>query len=112
VHVWDGVAGREERTFTQSPGGAWHWHAELKHSLAFTSDGSWLFAPDTHDQGPENLCTCRRQGLPVLKTDVPFYKAVANRTAASTLVALLHAGDGQGKGPTARGVAAPVLRRS
>ena len=35
---------------------------------------------------------------PVLKTDVPFYKAVAIVTAAST-VALLHAGDGQGKGP-------------
>jgi len=51
VHVWDGVAGREERTFTNRPEAPGHWHAELKHSLAFTSDGSWLFAPDTHDQG-------------------------------------------------------------
>ena len=38
------------------------------------------------------------KAYPVLKTDVPFYKAVPIVIAAST-VALLHAGDGQGKGP-------------
>ena len=98
VHVWDGGAGREERTFTNRPEAPGHWHAELKHSLAFTSDGSWLFAPDTHDQGLRILHLPSGRAYPVLKTDVPFYKAVAIATAAST-VALLHAGDGQGKGP-------------
>ena len=98
VHVWDATAGREERTFANSHEAPGHWHAELRHSLAFTSDGSWLFAPDTYDQGLRILHLPSGKAYPVLKTDVPFYKAVAIVTAAST-VALLHAGDGQGKGP-------------
>ena len=98
VHVWDATAGHQERTFANSHEAPGNWHAELRHSLAFTSDGSWLFAPDIYDQGLRILHLPSGKAYPVLKTDVPFYKAVAIVIAAST-VALLHAGDGQGKGP-------------
>jgi len=52
VHVVDAAKEREERTFAntvEAPGHAPR--AEMRRSLAFSEDGDWLFAPDTHDRG-------------------------------------------------------------
>jgi len=99
VHVADIAKGQEERTFAnvaEAPGHGMH--AELRHSLAFTDDGEWLFAPDTHDRGLRILHVRRGKAYPVLQGEAPFYKAVALAIPAST-VALLRPGDDQGRGP-------------
>jgi WD40 repeat protein len=99
VHVVDIAKGREERAFAnahEAPGHAMH--AELRYSLAFTENGEWLFAPDTHDRGLRILHVASGKAYPVLRGEGPFYKAVALAVPAS-LVALLRPGDGQGHGP-------------
>jgi hypothetical protein len=99
VHVVDAARGREERTFanaTEAPGQ--QPHAEMRHSLAFTDDGNWLFAPDTHDRGLRIVHVPSGSTHSVIRGAVPFYKAVAIGVPTS-LVALLHAGDAQGRGP-------------
>ena len=73
-------------------------HADMRYSLAFTHDGHWLFAPDTHDRGLRILHVSSGQAHSVLQTAGPFYKAVAYALPAS-LVALLRPGDDQGRGP-------------
>ena len=99
VHVADVAKGQEERTFAnvaEAPGHGMH--AELRHSLAFTDDGEWLFAPDTHDRGLRILHVRSGKAYPVLHGEAPFYKAVALAIPAST-VALLRPGQEQGGGP-------------
>jgi len=99
VQVMDAVKGREERTFAnvpEAPGDAMH--AELRQSLVFTADGDWLLAPDTHDRGLRILHVPRGKAYPVIRSDGPFYKAVAIALPAS-LVALTRPGDEQGRGP-------------
>jgi WD40 repeat protein len=99
VVVLDAVSGREERTFAnvaEAPGHGMH--AELRFSLAFTEDGEWLFAPDTHDRGLRLLHAPSGKSGGVLRGEGPFYKAVALAIPAST-VALLRPGDAQGAGP-------------
>lgn len=99
VHVVDTAKGREERTFAnvaEAPGHGMH--AELRYSLAFTEDGDWLFAPDTHDRGLRILHVPSGTIHPVLRGEGPFYKAVALAVPAS-LVAFLRPGDDQGRGP-------------
>ena len=73
-------------------------HAELRYSLAFTEDGDWLFAPDTHDRGLRILHVPSGKTYPVLQGEGPFYKAVALAVPAS-MVAFLRPGDEQGGGP-------------
>ena len=99
VHVVDTAKGREERTFAnvaEAPGHGMH--AELRYSLAFTDDGEWLLAPDTHDRGLRILHVPSGKAYPALQGHAPFYKAVALALPAST-VALLRPGDDQGRGP-------------
>jgi len=99
VHVADVAKGGEEGTFAnvaEAPGHGMH--AELRHSLAFTHDGEWLFAPDTHDRGLRILHIGSGKAYPVLQGTAPFYKAVAFALPAST-VALLRPGGDQGRGP-------------
>ena len=101
VHVVDTAKGREERTFAntaEAPGHAMH--AELRYSLAFTEDGDWLFAPDTHDRGLRILHVPSGKIYPVLRGEGPFYKAVALALPAS-MVAFLRPADDQGRGPYA-----------
>jgi hypothetical protein len=99
VHVVNTASGREERTFAnvaEAPGHGMH--AELRHSLTFTDDGDWLFAPDTHDRGLRILHVPSGKTYPVLRGDGPFYKAVALALHAGR-VALLRPADDQGRGP-------------
>jgi hypothetical protein len=99
VHVADVAKGAEERIFAnvaEAPGHGMH--AELRHSLAFSDDGEWLFAPDTHDRGLRILHVRSGNAYPVLRGEAPFYKAMALALPAST-VALLRPGDDQGRGP-------------
>lgn len=99
VHVMDIAREREERTFAgvaEAPGHGMH--AEMRFSLAFTADGDWLFAPDTHDRGLRILDVPRGKSYGVLRGAGPFYKAVALAVPAST-VAFLRPGDAQGAGP-------------
>jgi WD40 repeat protein len=99
VHVVDIAKGREERLFgnvAQAPGHGMH--AELRYSLAFTDDGNWLFAPDTHDRGLRLLHVPSGKTFPVLQGDGPFYKAMALAVPAST-VAFLRPGSAEGFGP-------------
>jgi len=99
VHVVDIAKGREERTFgnvAQAPSHGMH--AELRYSLAFTDDGDWLFAPDTHDRGLRLLHVPSGKTYPVMQGDGPFYKAVSLAVPAST-VAFLRPGSEQGFGP-------------
>src|SRR5262245_3157644 len=99
VHVADVAKGREESTFAnvaEAPGHGMH--AELRHSLAFTHDGEWLFAPDTHDRGVRIIHIRSGKAYPVLQGQAPFYKAVALALPAS-MVALLRPGSDQGGGP-------------
>lgn len=99
VHVVDTTKGRENRTFANTPEAPGHaMHAELRYSLAFTEDGEWLFAPDTHDRGLRILHVPSGKTYPVLQGEGPFYKAVALALPAS-MVAFLRPGDGQGRGP-------------
>jgi len=70
----------------------------MRRSLAFSEDGDWLFAPDTHDRGLRILNVSSGKTHTVLRGDGPFYKAIAITVPAS-LVALLRPGDGQGRGP-------------
>src|SRR5262249_2294825 len=70
VHVVDITRGREEGSFdnvAQAPGHGMH--AELRYSLAFTEDGDWLFAPDTHDRGLRLLHVPSGKTFPVLQGD-------------------------------------------
>ena len=99
VHVVDIAKGREARIFgnvAQAPGHGMH--AELRYSLAFTEDGDWLFAPDTHDRGLRLLHVPSGNIYPVLQGEGPFYKAVALAVPAS-MVAFLRPGAEQGGGP-------------
>jgi WD domain, G-beta repeat len=99
VYVVDTAKGREERAFAnvaEAPGHGMH--AELRYSLAFTEDGDWLFAPDTHDRGLRLLHVPSGKAYPVLRGEGPFYKAVAFAVPAG-MVALLRPGDDQGRGP-------------
>lgn len=99
VHVVDGTKGREERTFAntvEAPGHASR--AEVRHSLAFSEDGEWLFAPDTHDLSLRILHVASGKTYTVLRGDGPFYKAMSIAVSAS-MVALLRPADGQGRGP-------------
>ena len=99
VHLVDTAKGREERTFANTAEAPGHgMHAELRYSLAFTEDGDWLFAPDTHDRGLRILHVPSGTTHPVLRGDGPFYKAVAFALPAS-MVAFLRPGDDQGRGP-------------
>jgi WD40 domain-containing protein len=99
VHVVDSAKGREERTFANAPEAPGHaMHAELRYSLAFTEDGDWLFAPDTHDRGLRILHVPSGKTYPVLHGEGPFYKAVALALPGS-MVAFLRPGDGEGRGP-------------
>src|SRR5260370_11640726 len=78
VHVVDAMKGREERTFAnvaEAPGHGMH--AEIRYSLAFTQDGDWLFAPDTHDRGLRILHVPTGKSFAVLRGGGPFYKAMA-----------------------------------
>src|SRR5437016_5983373 len=93
VHVMSVVKEREERTFAntaQAPGHGLH--GEMRYSLAFTEDGDWLFAPDTHDRGLRILHVPGGKGFSVLRGEGPFYKAMALALGAS-MVALLAPGD-------------------
>ncbi len=95
----DAAKEREERTFAntvEAPGHAPR--AEMRRSLAFSEDGDWLFAPDTHDRGLRILNVSSGKTHTVLRGDGPFYKAMAITVPAS-LVAFLRPGDGQGRGP-------------
>lgn len=99
VHVTDLAKGRVLRTVDNSveaPGHARR--AEMRHSLAFTGDGEWLFAPDTHDRGLRIVHVASGRTYGVLRGGGPFYKAVAVSVPTS-LVALLRPADGQGHGP-------------
>ena len=99
VHVMNVVKEREERTFAntaQAPGHGLH--GEMRYSLAFTEDGDWLFAPDTHDRGLRILHVPGGKGFSVLRGEGPFYKAMALALGAS-MVALLRPGDTEGRGP-------------
>jgi hypothetical protein len=101
VHVVDVAKGHEYNTFgnvAQAP--AHGMHAELRYSLAFTEDGDWLFAPDTHDRGLRLIHVPSGKVFPVLQGDGPFYKAVALAVPAS-LVAFLRPGSTEGFGPYA-----------
>jgi hypothetical protein len=90
---------REERTFDNTPEAPGHgMHAEMRRSLAFSQDGDWLFAPDTHDRGVRILHLASGKTYPVFHGDAPFYKALSISVPAS-LVALLRPGDDQGRGP-------------
>ncbi len=73
-------------------------HAEMRRSLAFSQDGDWLFAPDMHDRGVRILNLASGKAYPVFTGDAPFYKAMSV-SVPSSLVALLHPGDVQGRGP-------------
>src|SRR5207249_1329363 len=73
-------------------------HAEMRRSLAFSQDGDWLFAPDMHDRGVRILNLASGKAYPVYTGDAPFYKAMSV-SVPSSLVALLHPGDVQGRGP-------------
>ena len=99
MHVTDVVQRRVLRTLdnaVEAPGHARR--AELRHSLAFTGDGEWLFAPDTHDRGLRIVHVSSGKSHGVLRGEGPFYKAVAVSVPTS-LVALLRPADGQGHGP-------------
>src|SRR5947199_46424 len=99
VHVMNVAKEREERTFAntaQAPGHGLH--GEMRYSLAFTEDGDWLFAPDTHDRGLRILHVPGGKGFSVLRGEGPFYKAMALALGAS-MVALLRPGDTEGRGP-------------
>lgn len=99
VHVVDTAKGREERVFANVAQAPNHgMHAELRYSLAFTDDGNWLFAPDSHDRGLRILHVPSGKTYPVLQGEGPFYKAVALALPAS-MVAFLRPGDDQGRGP-------------
>ena len=112
VHVVNAAKGREERTFAnvaEAPGHGMH--AELRYSLAFTEDGDWLLAPDTHDRGLRIVHVPSGKIYPVVGGEGPFYKAVALALPAS-MVALLRPGDAQGRGPYALEVWRLSYRRS
>ena len=99
VYVVDTAKGREERTFAnvaEAPGHGMH--AELRYSLAFTEDGDWLFAPDTHDRGLRILHVPSGKTYSVLQGEGPFYKAAALALPAS-MVAFLRPADSEGRGP-------------
>jgi len=99
VHIVDLAKESEERTFdstAQAPGHGLH--GEMRRSLAFSHDGEWLFAPDMHDGGVRILHLASGKTYPVFRGEVPFYKAMSISVPAS-LVALLHPGDHQGRGP-------------
>jgi len=99
VHIVDLAKQREERTFDNTPQAPGHGlHGEMRRSVAFTHDGDWLFAPDTHDRGVRILNLGSGKTYPVFRGDVPFYKAMSISIPAG-LVALLHPGDDQGRGP-------------
>jgi WD40 repeat protein len=99
LHVVDIVKAREAQVFGNVPEGPGHArHAELRQSLAFTDDGDWLFAPDSHDRGLRLLHLPSGKAYPVLRGEGRFYKAVALNVPAG-LVALLRPGDPQGHGP-------------
>jgi WD40 repeat protein len=99
VHIVDLAKQREERTFDNTPQAPGHGlHGEMRRSVAFTHDGDWLFAPDTHDRGVRILNLGSGKTYPVFRGDVPFYKAMSISVPAG-LVALLHPGDDQGRGP-------------
>ena len=99
LHVVDTAKAREERVFSNAHEAPGHgMHGELRYSLAFTDDGDWLFAPDTHDRGLRLLHLPSGKASPVLRGEGPFYKAVALNVPAS-LIALLRPGDSQGHGP-------------
>ena len=99
VHIVDLAKQREERTFDNTPQAPGHGlHGEMRRSVAFTHDGHWLFAPDTHDRGVRILNLGSGKTHPVFRGDVPFYKAMSISIPAG-LVALLHPGDDQGRGP-------------
>src|SRR2546426_10094915 len=70
----------------------------MRYSLAFTEDGDWLFAPDTHDRGLRILHVPGGKSFSVLRGEGPFYKAMALALGAS-MVALLRPGDTEGRGP-------------
>jgi WD40 repeat protein len=99
THVADLAKSRVLRTLdnaVEAPGHARR--AEMRHSLAFTADGEWLFAPDTHDRGVRIVHVSSGRTYGVLRGEGPFYKAVAVSVPTS-LVALLRPADGQGHGP-------------
>src|SRR5438093_12318215 len=99
VHVVDIAKEREERTFDNTPEAPGHgMHAEMRRSLAFSQDGDWLFAPDMHDRGVRILNLASGKAYPVFTGDAPFYKAMSV-SVPSSLVALLHPGEVQGRGP-------------
>ncbi len=101
VHVVDVAKGREYGTFGNVAQAPEHgMHAELRYSLAFTEDGDWLFAPDTHDRGLRLIHVPSGTIFPVLRGDGPFYKAVALAGPASA-VAFLRPGSAEGFGPYA-----------
>jgi WD40 repeat protein len=99
LHVTDLAKGRVLLTLdnaVEAPGHARR--AELRHSLAFTDDWEWLFAPDAHDRGLRIVHVSSGRSYGVLRGDGPFYKAVA-LSVPQSLVALLRPSDGQGHGP-------------
>jgi len=99
VHVMNVVKGREERAFANTAQAQGHGlHGEMRYSLAFTEDGDWLFAPDTHDRGLRILHVPGGKSFSVLRGEGPFYKAMALALGAS-MVALLRPGDTEGRGP-------------
>jgi len=99
VHVVDAAKGRQEQTFANTAEAPGHgMHAEIRYSLAFTEDGDWLFAPDTHDRGLRILHVPKGKSFSVLRGEGPFYKAMALALPAS-MVALLRPGDPEGRGP-------------
>jgi hypothetical protein len=101
VHVVDVAQGREYNTFGNVAQGPGHgMHAELRYSLAFTEDGDWLFAPDTHDRGLRLIHVPSGKTFPVMQGDGPFYKAAALAVPAS-MVAFLRPGSAEGFGPYA-----------
>jgi WD40 repeat protein len=107
---WTRQRAREDRTFANTAEAPGHgMHAELRYSLAFTDDGDWLFAPDTHDRGLRILHVPSGTTHPVLRGDGPFYKAVALALPAS-MVRLLEAGRRPGPRPLRSGGVAPDLR--
>jgi len=96
VNATKGEVERSVANVAEAPGHGMH--AELRYSLAFTEDGDWLFAPDTHDRGLRLLHVPSGKTFGVLHGGGPFYKAVAFALPAN-LVALLRPGSADGRGP-------------
>src|SRR2546422_477028 len=92
IHLVDLERGEVVRTLPNAHQG------DRVDSLAFTEDGDWLFAPDTHDRGLRILHVPGGKGFSVLRGEGPFYKAMALALGAS-MVALLRPGDTEGRGP-------------